>query len=454
MARERILLVTYDFPPGLAGVRRVVKFARFLPEFGYDPMVLAAQPDEGLPPDHEALAAVEAQGYPVHRTPSLDPYQARRVVRSAAGSLRSAAYRLRSLAEQDAVVPAGPEAGRPAAPGRAPSAAGRWLAQAGRGLWRWLPVPDDRIGWVPFACAAGWRILRSQPVRYVLTSSFPNSAHLVGRHLKRRFRIRWVADFRDGWTQNPYFARYPTALHRALDGRLERSVLREADAIVTVSEPIADHLRRAGGGDRVHVIPNGFDPDDFAGIEPERYDRFTIGYTGTLFMQRSPEVFFTALRALLDDHPGMADNLQVVFRTRFQPEHLKAIDRHNLGGVVRNLGMGTHREALRLQMSADALLVLEGDAPNSEIMLTQKIFEYLAAGKPILAVTPRGALADLVRRTGAGVVVAPDQVFAIKERLFELFHGQLRHHPDACLIARFHRREQAGDLAAILDAIR
>jgi glycosyltransferase involved in cell wall biosynthesis len=440
MRRDNILLVTYDFPPGLSGVRRVVKFAKYLPEFGFDPMVLAAQPDEGLPLDREALAEVEAQGYPVHRTPSLDAYQARR-------HLRHAADRFRRAAEAPS-APGAPDAPPP------PGALARAGAAAVRGMSRWLLLPDDRVGWLPFARGAAHRILRSQPVRFVLTSSYPNSSHLVGRWLKRRFKVKWIADFRDGWTQNPYFAKYPTPLHRALDLRLEAAVAREADAILAVSEPIAEHLRRAGGGARVRVIPNGYDTDDLRGIQPVAFDRFTLAYTGTLFMHRSPENFFAAVRGLLDNHPGIAGNFQVVFRSRFKPEHEAAVRDLGLEGVVRNLGMGTHREALQLQASADALLVLEGDAPNAEIMLTQKIFEYLAADKPVLAVAPHGALADLVRRVRAGVVVAPDNVFQIKERLFELFNGQVRHDPDRALVARFHRRELARELAGVLDDLR
>lgn len=459
MRRDNILLVTYDFPPGLAGVRRVVKLAKYLPEFGLDPLVLAARPDESLPPDTATLAEVERQGYPVCRTPSFDAYQLRRMMARARAGWRRALSRLDESVKPDEPPPASDEAapadtpGLPPAVPAAPHAPGplsRAAAAVFRRLSPWLLLPDDRVGWLPFARWAAWRMMRGRPVRYVLTSSYPNSAHLVGWWLKRRFKVTWIADFRDGWTRNPYFARYPTPLHRWLDARLERRVLREADVILTVSGPIADHLRQAGGGDRVHVVPNGYDPDDFRDLEPLEFDRFTIGYTGTLFMQRSPESFFAAVRGLLDNHPGMADQFQVVFRTRFKPEHEQAIRDLGLEGVVRNLGMGTYRDALQLQISSDALLVLEGDAPNAEIMLTQKIFEYLAAGKPILAVTPKGALADLVRRTRAGVVVAPDNVFQIKERLWELFHGMTRFEPDTELIRTFDRRELARTVARLL----
>jgi glycosyltransferase involved in cell wall biosynthesis len=440
-----VLLINYDFPPGLSGVRRIVKLAKYLPEFGLLPVVLAATPDERMPLDVQTLAEVEEQGYAVVRTPSADPYHLWAKVRKFPNVLT----RVRSVfdaAATDTLQQAGPRSER-----RAPGIFKRSLSRASNRLNQAFAVPDDRVGWLPFAIPAADRLMRQQAIRYVVTSSFPHSSHLVGLYLKQRYRIKWIADFRDGWTQNPYFAKYGTAAHRAYSARLERLVVRSADAVTTVSEPIAEHLRGlADNHGKVHVIPNGFDADDFDAVEPIQFDRFTMAYTGTLFMQRSPENFFAAVRGLLDCYPGLNEEFQVVFRTRFKPEHEEAIDAMGLRHVIHNWGMGTYREAVQLQMSADALLVLEGEAPNSEIMLTQKIFEYLAARKPVLAVAPKGALATLVRRTRAGVVVPPENVFRIKETLFELFLGRMNFDRDEELIGTFERRAQAARFAQIL----
>jgi glycosyltransferase involved in cell wall biosynthesis len=451
MANDKVLLINYDYPPGLSGVRRTVKFAKYLPEFGYDPMVLAAMPDERMPLDADGLQEVLAQGYPVVRTPSLDPFQAWRHLRELPGRLGHALpQRLTRYFESDSASRTHRRVGETA---RGPRPHGL-AAKVGRYLSRWVLVPDDRVGWLPFAKSAADRIMHSNPVRYVFTSSYPHSAHLVGRYLKRRYRVKWIADFRDGWTQNPYFARWPTPIHSWIDRRLERSVLREADAVLTVSDPIARHLASIAGPDKVHVIPNGYDPDDAAGIEPIVFDKFTIAYTGTLFMQRSPENLFVAIRGLIDDHPAIADNFQLIFMSSLRPEHEAVIRDLGIGQLVHDWGLGPYREALRLQHSADALLVMEGEAPNAEIMLTQKIFEYLAAGKPVLAITPPGALASLVRRSRAGIVVPPDNAHLIKERLYELFTGTLEFKPDMGLITTFHRRELTRQLAGVLASLK
>jgi glycosyltransferase involved in cell wall biosynthesis len=167
-------------------------------------------------------------------------------------------------------------------------------------------------------------------------------------------------------------------------------------------------------------------------------------------MQRSPNLVFEALAALRQDDPTLTQRLQLIFMTQFKPEHSFAIESLKLHEIVQNRGLGPYRDALKLQASADALLVLEGVAQNVEIMLTQKIFEYLAAEKPVLAIAPPGALADLINATGVGEVISPGDVTKIKEALKRLMNGTFHFAPDRERIATFSRRNQAGQLASIL----
>jgi glycosyltransferase involved in cell wall biosynthesis len=428
MANRAILLINYDFPPGLTGVRRIVKFAKFLPEFGYAPIVLAAQPDPRMPLDLEALREVEAQGYPVVRTRSMDAYQ-----------LWSWLRRARSAP--------GVERGTPLKP---PSRASRAVA----GLLRKALIPDDRIGWYRYAVRAGCRVLEESKADVILTSSYPNTAHLVGRSLKRKYGVKWIADFRDSWTTNPYIGVDFTPIHAAANRRLERSVAREADALVTVSDPIAAHLAEIrGSGTKVHVIPNGYDDEDLRGIEPQRFDRFTFAYTGTLFPPRTPEPLFAALRSLIDAEPALASGVQVCFMSRLRPDHTALIARYGLSDVVGVRPLGTHREALRLQASADALFTIDARTENADTMLTQKVFEYLAAAKPILAVAPEGALGDLVRSTGRGLVVPPDDIPAIASAIRRIMQNPAAFHGKPQSIARYHRRELTRQLACVIDGL-
>lgn len=433
---KRILLVNYDFPPALAGVRRMVKLTRYLPDHGFKPTVLCATPAAGALLDPAGLDEVPAD-CEVWQTPSPDFDHLR-------GWLGRATAPVRGLRQKFDLAASKPESPTLVRPGRASGSAAAFLRQL-------TALPDDRAAWLMTAIPMAEHLLKSRAIRYVLTSSYPNSTHLLGLYLKHRFRIQWHADFRDGWTQNPYFSGNLTPIHRRLNARLERQVVETADSLTAVSSPIVEHLRSlTDQPEKVYELPNGFDPTDLDEIPTEEFDRFTLAYTGTMFMQRSPDSFFAAVRGLLDSYPGLADNFQVILMSNVKPEHARTITELDLGHVVQVRPMGSWHDALSLQKSADALLVLEGGGANSNIMLTQKIFEYLATGKPVLAVAPEGALASLVRHTGAGVVVAPDNVFRIKETLFEMFLGRLKLTPRPERISQFTRQKQAADLAQIL----
>jgi len=435
---DKILLINYDYPPTLAGVRRLTKMAQYLPEHDFEPLVLSATPGSSAVLDYEALKDVEAQNYRVWRTSSPDLDHAAAVTGNIIKPLRNIRSRF------DLAVPRDEQSIRTS---KSNSLIKGRIASFAR---RALAIPDDRFPWLTTAIPMANHLVRSQAIRYVLTSSYPNCTHLIGLYLKRRYNIHWHADFRDGWTQNPYFANYLTSAHKTLNHWLEREVARHADSITGVSEPIVHHLAELSNRNNAYLLPNGFDPHDLENIPLIEFDKFTLAYTGTMFMQRSPDSFFAAVRGLLDSYPGLQDNFQIIFRSNIKPEHIRMIRELNLDSIVQNWGMGTWKESLSLQKSADALLVLEGESPNSHIMLTQKIFEYIATEKPVLAVAPPGALADLVVRSGIGLVIYPENVFRIKEALFELFLGRMKFHRNNEIISSFTRQSQAADLAALL----
>lgn len=459
MGRDKILIISYDFPPALSGGRRMVKFAKFLPEFGYDPIVLAATPDPTQPHDRETLREVEQQGYPVYRTPACDINHLRGVLTAIPHACRSAKEWLwqklnEPIREDDLftypVTVASKNQGRRRS--KALAVFAKWVGQC---LRPWFYMPDDRIGWLPFAIPEACHLLDYQPIRFILTTSYPNSTHLIGRYLKARYKIIWIADFRDGWSTNPYFANYPTPVHQRMNEQLEQSVAREADLLLAVSDPIAEHLRKISEApEKVHIIPNGFDPDDFEGPPAQEFDRFTLVYTGTLFGQRSPEPLFAAMRILFDEHPELQPEMQAWFLTKWQPEHEAMIERYGLQENVRNLGLMSYRTALAVQKSAHALVAIEGPSKHGEMMLTQKVFEYLACGKPILAITPENALAKVIRETGAGVVVDPDDITGLVHRLYELFLGTMDYRPKLDMISKYHRRAQARQLAGLLSELK
>ncbi|MEX1358297.1 MAG: glycosyltransferase, partial [Gaiellaceae bacterium] len=243
----------------------------------------------------------------------------------------------------------------------------------------------------------------------------PGSVHLVGAAVKRALGVRWVADLRDSLVAHPH-RRAESVLVRAKERvgeRVARLVAARADAIVAASDAIADEARGLSPRGRVVTIPNGCDFDDFAGLEYRPGERFRITHAGSFFGKRDPRPFLTAL------HESGLDDVVARFVGDFRAadrqwaEELGLVDRLELVPYV------SRRRALELQRDSEALLLLIPDAGGrGKGVLSGKVFEYLAAERPILAaVPPDGAAAALIRETDAGIVAAPDDVPALREAL-------------------------------------
>ena len=282
----------------------------------------------------------------------------------------------------------------------APSALAAWV------------IPDlEIVGWIPFALPRALSLVRREHFDCVITSSPPQSAHLIGLALQQR-GIPWVADLRDGWSFEPGGERFPPGRRRELDRALEEAVLSRADGAVGVTPPIAEDLR-ARVNPRAVTITNGFDPDEFesaatvARKAPVSGDRFTVAYTGTLaYGGASPRPLLDGVRRLRDRDPQAAAKLQLVFAGPLSGTDLQELKAPDLTGVVRVVGALPRGDALALQRAADALaLFVDGRRPS---IATGKLYEYLASGRPIVVIGEGSVAARIVADVGAGLVVASD----------------------------------------------
>ena len=381
----KVLLVTMYFPPaGGGGVQRPLKIATHLPALGIETHVLA--------PDDPKW---------IHRDDDLRP------------PTQAFVHRARYL---------GPRARMPSEEMHGLSGTDLLLAQA-KLAYRRVLLPDASVTWLPTAVPTAVRIVKSEGIDAVITTSPPNSMHLLGASVKRLTGIPWVADFRDAVLGNAD-RRFDKASVRAKEKALEQVVrlaARSADGIVAVSEPIADEVRSFEPVGQVRVIPNGCDFDDFAGLEYHKGERFRITHTGSFFGQRNPRPFLTALA-----ESGL-DDVVARFAGDFRAADREWVEELGLGEKLELLDYVPHREALELQRDSEAnLLLLPEAAGRGRVVPSGKIFEYLAAERPILAaVPPDGAAAELVRETGAGVVVAPDDERGLREALAGL-HARWR----------------------------
>jgi glycosyltransferase involved in cell wall biosynthesis len=413
----KVLLVTMYFPPaGGGGVQRPLKLAQYLPALGVETHVLAPDDPKWVHRDNELRVPTQAW---VHRARYL-----------------------------------GPRARKPAEELRGTDGFERALVQAQLTARRLL-VPDASVTWNMTAIPAAVRIARREGIDAVVTTSPPGSVHLVGAATRRLTDARWIADLRDPLVANQH-RRDDTAAARARQAANEqvaRLVARNADAISCVSEAIADEVRALGPRGVVRTIANGCDFDDFAGLEYQPAERFRITHTGSFFGKRDPRPFLQAF------HDANLDAV-VRFVGDFRSSDREWAESLDLGDRLELVGYVSRTESLRLQRDSEALLLLVPDAAGrGKGVLSGKVFEYLAAGRPILAVVPPdGVAAELVRETGAGVVVAPDDVDGMRDALVAM-HAQFANGglPAVELSARdeerLSRRARVEEMAALVEEV-
>jgi glycosyltransferase involved in cell wall biosynthesis len=410
----KVLLVTLYFPPaGGGGVQRPLKFATHLPELGIETHVLAPDDPKWIHRDDELPPPTLAW---VHRVRFIGP-RGRKPAEELHGTTGLERYRRRA------------------------SLAGRRLL-----------VPDENVSFNLTAVPAAIRIARQEAIDVVITTSPPGSIHLVGAAVKRATGARWVADLRDSLVAHPHRDATRRIVRVKEQGQhaVASVVARSADAIVTVSDAIADEIRARSPRGPVTTISNGSDFDDFAGLEYRRGDRFRITHAGSFFGKRDPRPFLTAL--------SRVDGVTVRFVGDF-----RSTDREWAEGIMERIELipyAPHRQALALQRDSEALLLLIPEAEGrGRGVLSGKVFEYLAAERPILAlVPPDGAAAALLRETGVGTIVAPDDVDGIARELTAMrdrwrdgtFDGNVL---SADWRAKLSRRARVQELADLLHTL-
>ncbi len=388
MSARRVLVVSYYFPPSTAiGGARWEAMARHLRRMGHEVTVITSAV-------HGTLPADAADG--VVRTSDLAHSQV----------LRRALRR-----------PALPAPGQPTIDTEAP------------GVLTRVVVPDALlVSWMPGVLAAARRLLRGGAFDCLVTTGPPNSSHMLGLGLGRRKRPPWIADFRDGWRFEPLAAPWPTRPQRMFEARLERAVASRADVLIGATRPIAEDLA-ARLGARAEWVPNGWDPDLAPSVDeavaPDVAEEgwATLVHTGTLSgpRGRDPRPLLRALSRFNAD-PGGGRRVRLVLAGRTTVDDQALLAEAGLGASVRHVGLLERSAALALQRRADALLLLTG-THRSEA--TGKLFEYLAAGRPILALAEDNEAQRIIELTGTGTSVPPQDEERIAAALRQVAAGAL-----------------------------
>lgn len=317
-------------------------------------------------------------------------------------------------------------------------------------------IPDPNRGWIAHATRACDKALGPGKYDAVLTSSPPASAHYVGRAVKRRHAVPWIADLRDLWADDPYSS--APGWRRSLDRRIEKRTLASADGIVTVSEPIARRLRELHPGVPVRTILNGFDPE-LPEPAPPLTRSFSLTYTGSFYQgRRDPAALFAALAELIEQGRIERRRVEVRLFSKQEPWLRERVARYGLEDVVEIRPWVGREQALAAQRESQILLLPMWSGTEDAGVYTGKVFEYLAARRPILMIGGgrAGVLAELLRETGAGVQV--DGEAAIGRQLaawwdeFER-RGEVPFEGGEERVRRYSHDRMAGEFAGLLDSV-
>ena len=379
---KRVLILTYYWPPGGgAGVQRWLKFVKYLPEFGWEPVVYAPENPEYMAIDR-SLEKDIPNGIEIIKTHVWEPYDLyKKLVGMKKGENINAAF------VSETKKPKHTEN----------------LAVWVRGNFF---IPDARKFWIRPSIKHLTKYLQENPVDMVVSTGPPHSMHLIAMGLQKTFEIPWIADFRDPWTRISYYS--DLKLSHSADRKhkmLEKRVLKKADKVIVVSEGMRKDFQEIHSRD-YEVIHNGYDADDVpAGlITPDK--KFTIAHIGVLAKSRNPELLWKVLEEMCRENETFRNDLQIKLVGKVD---VNVQDMIQNAGLTANLNLTPylpHDKVIEEQHKSALLLLLIHNTPKSKLILTGKIFEYLSARRPILCIGPEdGDAAAIINHTRTGTTV-------------------------------------------------
>lgn len=434
---KKVLIVAYYFPPsGGPGVQRVLKNVKYLTQFGWEPIVLTVENGQ-FPAIDESLFKEIPEGTKIFRTKIFEPYD---IYRKFTGKGKDVALDVNNIKKE----------------GQKRSFTEK-IAEFIRATFF---IPDARIGWKKYAVAEGLKIIKSEGINAIYSSSPPYTCSIIANSLKKKTGLPWVAGLRDPWTD---FLTTPKRwfLPKIIDKHLEKSVFKNANYVECAWEGIKkDALEKYPTFDAekfVH-IPNGYDSADFPDVEQSKNDVFTITYTGSMYGRRNPQTLFNSIEELIVDGLVEKDKFKFRFIGRFGAEIDEMIDKSGFKEQIEVIGYMAHSESIKMLIKSDALLLIVDEAKESEEIVPGKVYEYLGVIKAILAIAPqKSAIANLIRETNAGLVAHQDETELLKKNFLAYYNnfydGQMLININKTAIEKYERKNSAQQLANLLNEI-
>ncbi|MHB0754083.1 glycosyltransferase family 4 protein [Polaribacter sp. M15] len=418
----KVLIITYYWPPaGGSGVQRWLKFVKYLQSFGIEPIVYTVA-NANYPKEDNSLLNEIPKDVKVVQQPIWEPTDV-------------LFWKKKNQQKKDIS-----------------NSTNSGFLSFVRGNFF---IPDPKIFWVKPSVKFLTQFLKERPVDVVISTGPPHSMHLIAKKICKKNNVKWLADFRDPWSDlyyNKEFNQLSFAKKRNL--KLENSVFKTADCVLTVSNTLKKEFDKKAK--RVEVITNGFDDEVTHQNSVKLEEKFTISYIGLLPKQSNPTLLFRVLENLCLENKDFKNDLKLNFIGDISNDVKKEIVQHNLIDQTEFKGYVSHREAIVYQKKAQVLLLLIPNVKKSEGILTGKLFEYLTAKRPILAIGPEKAdLSEILENTNAGVVVGFNNEAKLTSEIKELYQkykeGFLQ--VDSKNVEQYHRKNLTAQLANILKSM-
>ena len=424
---KKVLIVSYYWPPaGGSGVQRWLQFVKHLPEFGWTPIVfvpsnpiypvLDPSLNDDIPPDIQVI-----------KHPIIEPYRIANMISKRTKSI--AKGHIQSPEKQNCI-----------------DKISLWI----RGN---LFIPDARVLWVRSSAKKIGKIIIKNNIQTIITTGPPHSVHLIGMRVKKKFGIHWIADFRDPWTSISYHESfYLSKLSRKKHERLELKVLSSSDHIITTSKSNAEEFRKKTT-QPISTITNGFEP-----IKNRSYtldNTFSIAHIGSLRMYQNPRVLWKCIKKIAYKNSVFKEKLLIKLIGEVSEDVIRELKNYNLLGNTKLFGYLSHSESRKYQFTSQLLLIISFPWEHTKGIIPAKIFEYLNAKRPIIALGVHGGeLQQIIEQTQSGQFFSTNDeegLTTFLEKSFDLYlNKNLISNPIG--IEKFHRKNLTKSLAEILNS--
>ncbi len=400
MKQNKLLIITYYFPPaGGPGVQRWLKFVKYLPDFGIQPIVYIPE-NPTYPIIDENLVQEISEKSIILKHKIFEPYQI-------------ASYFSKNKTQK-------------ISSGIIPNQKKQTFLES---FLLWIRgnlfIPDARIFWVKPSVKYLEKYISENQIDTIITSGPPHSMHLIGLGLKQKLNLSWIADFRDPWTTIGYhkalkLSDYATKKHK----NLEHQVLNSADKIIVTSKTTKEEFQ-AISNKPIEVITNGFDDEtSFAKAENIVLDsKFSLAHIGSFLSDRNPEILWKSLRELVLEIPNFEKNLEIKLIGKVSQEVLDAILSYKLNNFVNNLGYVSHQEAIENQQKSQVLLLIEIDSEDTKSIIPGKLFEYMVSERPIIGIGPKNSdFQEILVNTNSGLFFEYSEKENLKKTILEYYN--------------------------------